>query len=67
MYKLVAKRKGYYDAITFKAEKQTEAASLLFDLLHSSTDEIEVKVSIVNDTEDIAEPKESCDESGSSI
>lgn len=67
MYKLVAKRKGYYDAITFKVEKQTEAASLMFDLLHTSTDEIEVKVSIVKENDGEESPEESCDEIGSSI
>ena len=51
MYKLVAKRKGYYDAITFFASTQEKVTSLLFDLLNYSTDEIEVKVSIVKDEE----------------
>lgn len=67
MYKLVAKRKGYYDAITFKVETQIEASTLLFDLLHTSTDEIEVKVSIVKENDGEESPEESCDEIGSSI
>lgn len=67
MYKLVAKRKGYYDAITFEVEKPTEASNFLFDLLHTSTDEIEVKVSIVKEYDGEESPEESCDESGSSI
>lgn len=67
MYKLVVKRKGYYDAVTFLSSTQEKATSLLFDLLHTSTDEIEVKVSIVKENDGEESPEESCDESGSSI